>query len=89
MTKHTDTPWKFNPFKLTVVSKKDGTICMMEGDEGVLEANAAFIVMACNAHDELVEALRYMKLSNDSGHLVDHDDPYHATINAALAKVKP
>lgn len=60
--KHTPTPWaKTESFQIvkpqgnTALELAD--ICYV-GDEAVAEANAEFIVRACNAHDELVEALQ-------------------------------
>ena len=65
MTEHTKTPWAFH------INKDDGCIvyginpddmdeiCYVSAgfDEGIDEANAAFIVKACNCYNDLVAAL--------------------------------
>jgi len=43
-----------------VVTSEARDICTIESYYGDDEANAAFIVRACNAHEQLVEALRAM-----------------------------
>lgn len=48
------------------------------------DANAEFIVRACNSHDELLEALNLM-VSNFAGLLNDDD---HDRVHAAIAKAK-
>jgi hypothetical protein len=68
-TAHTPTPWQYDEDALHVFVNGSG----VEGDGAVIcevwpgfgsgeskerEANAAFIVRACNAHDDLVAALR-------------------------------
>ena len=60
MTDRTPGPWKvdtdgFNHYGLPRVLGSDGCIVA-----GVMQtqANAEFIVRACNAHDQLLEALR-------------------------------
>lgn len=70
---HTPTPWLVSDFDYTTVYAEieDGDfhqepgICSCDGeaiakieDRDVRRANAAFIVRACNAYDELVAALR-------------------------------
>lgn len=76
---HTPTPWHFEKGRFnsddlsdshigSIVSEKDFILAAINGDAGSseeVEANAAFIVRAVNAHEELLEAakigLRYMK----------------------------
>ncbi len=64
-TKHTPTPWKYHETFTAgepqgfVISAGALNICQLftgdnQADE---EADAAFIVRACNAHDEMVAAL--------------------------------
>jgi len=64
-TKHTPTPWKSNSMEIfTDAGKSSKRIAFAtgkaQGDDNELaelKATAAFIVRACNAHDELVAAL--------------------------------
>lgn len=72
--KHTATPWFVNRLHndpRDTVFKKDRTVCASDNDGSVFavaycdyhtpelaEANAAFIVTAVNAHDDLVAALK-------------------------------
>ena len=62
-TKHTKTPWHTEPYgeKALVVYRKPrpyggGVVALVESDNP--QADAAFIVQACNAHEELVGFLR-------------------------------
>lgn len=60
--KHTPTPWKIDLYNSTLVvsnhPKKDGkyTVARTDGTESVY--NAAFIVRAANAHDDLLALLK-------------------------------
>lgn len=70
-TQRTPGPWKFHKGRgidprfhvqteggyQIAETPKNGVSC---GHEAVNEANATFIVKACNAHDELVRVLREM-----------------------------
>lgn len=69
-TQHTPTPWKVDGMDVVSPSEMIVVGCLQwcgedRGGEG--EANAAFIVKACNAHDELVAALRDVVDTCDSG----------------------
>ena len=56
---HTPTPWKISTITADEVSSEKGVVCECFGVTQEEEfANAAFIVRACNAHDELVEACK-------------------------------
>jgi hypothetical protein len=66
--KHTKTPWAVNPFRAQIDAfdgGRDGdpqAVCKMlwptdARSEAETEANAAFIVKAVNAHEQLVKAL--------------------------------
>jgi hypothetical protein len=87
------------------ISASPGTVVAgVRGDKDTSEANAAFIVTACNAHDELVAALqRLIARADDAdkgavewlpdGHAVP---PWSSDLEteirfarAALAKVQP
>jgi hypothetical protein len=60
-TKHTPTPWTYDSVTRQIWDEHRRTIVDMDyGDQlpGMDEANAAFIVRACNSHDQLVGALR-------------------------------
>lgn len=58
-SKHTKLPWHVHHRNPLVLQAADGNIALMNlarpSEES--EANAAFIVTACNSHAELVEAL--------------------------------
>jgi len=64
--KHTPGPWTVDPNRPTeIVVASDGAVVASTdffGDGAVtaVEANAAFIVRACNAHPALIEALEYI-----------------------------
>lgn len=68
MNKHTDTPWRKGVtientdygvpiFEITIFSKRTGIFTIKSTYLEEVEANAEFIVKACNLHDELVEEL--------------------------------
>ncbi len=63
MSEHTELPWVAGPEypgEPAAFVHKDGkpiADCYMEGASDGSEANAAFIVRACNSHDTLVKAL--------------------------------
>lgn len=103
-TKHTPTPWSIhwlmgtgNYHWISRSSNEEDRVCLVEtfaptdGDmEAVGKANAAFIVRACNSHDELVAALE-LALS----HMPDNERLYYGkdngdldTVKQALAKAK-
>ena len=65
MSKHTPTPWSVDDTRLGIMAgyqsiaqtfrDRSKTIADREAEA---QANAAFIVRACNAHEQLVEALK-------------------------------
>jgi hypothetical protein len=65
MPRHTELPWAVNPFRAQIdafVGGNPRAVCKMlwptdERSEAETEANAAFIVKAVNAHEQLVKAL--------------------------------
>jgi hypothetical protein len=99
-TQHTPTPWEqfagCGPaiFKAGVTQQIASTARLGPDPQvhAVDEANAAFIVTACNAHDELVAALRMME-EHFAWH-VEHDTHHDSDLimlqvaRAALAKAK-
>lgn len=93
MSKPTPTPWMIDPANPEMVMYSDGYICDCDAPsyrqtllQVEWEANAAFIVQAVNAHQDLVEALEQV--------LIDWDDGSgaftltQATINKAQAALK-
>lgn len=106
--KHTPTPWHDSGLSDTLpggfIEARNGkNICLYYagpetavGDQG--KANAAFIVRACNAHEELVAALRGAR--SDLTWVLSGDKPFGNepeqralhnivdSINAALAKAE-
>lgn len=62
-SKHSPLPWKQHLVDETlIVSPDHSAVCVSEGDyednAALMEANAAYIVKACNAYPKLVEALK-------------------------------
>ena len=54
-TKHTPTPWRTNG---TSIGPESGRVCVIDGGHycpDAREANAKFIVTACNNYDSLVQ----------------------------------
>ena len=56
-SEHTPTPWHIGPYYKQDIESPTGHIATCRSVPAG-EANAEFIVRACNAHDALVEALR-------------------------------
>ena len=96
---HTPGPWQIQPSRWPYhggieVCAGDSTVAVMYREVGYddwqdveplpqAEANAAFIVSACNAHEELVEALRIARQN-----LVDGSPAVLSVIDAAIAKAE-
>ena len=65
MIKHTPTPWQYNPDPAPdgemgyISGQRHAHILSLERT-GDGDANAEFIILACNLHDELVGNLEYM-----------------------------
>jgi hypothetical protein len=82
MTEHTPTPWYVNG-RVWIKPKNNGwPIARIQGDQR--EADAEFIVQACNSHDSLVAALDQARddiLANSLSGALD-------TIETAIAKAK-
>lgn len=78
--KHTPLPWKQN----NVGDVVSGKTVILETYDNQDEANAAFIVRACNAHYALIEALEgLLKEMNGYG-----DEEHEAKAIAALKLAK-
>lgn len=109
MTKQTEGPWKVSKLDGRTINGKayrnlEGNlvtpaIASIKERTGETEANAAFIVQACNCHDELVEALKAASVFIKNGielgfiRMPDKDipDPAHLVpgmIETALAKAE-
>lgn len=89
MSESTQTPWKLGKSyncSNAIVGNHGSTIArvnMTYGDNGnAARANAAMIVKAVNAHDELVTALKYAR------RFLKPEDVDTMFIDAALAKAK-
>ena len=99
MSKHTPGPWHVGEVEeidpedsqengINIMSAEGYYIAGVIGgfSDGVQEANAAFIVRACNAHDELVAALRAYVENDDIGARLRSQRFLNA--RAALAKAR-
>lgn len=72
MTKRTEGPWKVSKLDGRTINGKayrnlEGNlvtpaIASIKERTGETEANAAFIITACNCHDELVETLKWLNV---------------------------
>lgn len=88
-SKHTPTPWRISGTSSHRVTGKHGVLANCGNDsthsavEDQCAANAAFIVRACNAHEELLEALQKIATceSQAPGDVVD-------IARAAIAKAR-
>lgn len=103
MSKHTPTPWNGCDDFITGamhgrchssaagVVYANHIIAWMEKEDADRSANAAFIVRACNAHDELVAALeRTLEILDAWGpeRRGDTLERLHERITAALSKAR-
>lgn len=83
--KHTATPWHTKPSAVyeTVYALEDGELICFASMRQNAWANAAFIVRACNAHDDLVAALKGLIRA---GHGLSPSSIEWNAAHAALAK---
>lgn len=92
-TQHTPTPWhvaKDDP--AAIFNSMGGYVTRIDGNavqtRAAIEGNAAFIVRACNAHDELVAALAQIaRLSAEGEVSANMQYALGDIARAALAKV--
>lgn len=86
-------PWKSSPENIDRYCPNICSVSYEDNDGIVGKPNAEFIVRACNAHDELVKALRAYVIAHE--YLPDDAEPTEADIQrynaarSALAKVAP
>ncbi|MEN6375497.1 MAG: hypothetical protein ABFD75_12085 [Smithella sp.] len=86
---HTKTPWNYNDpdGKIRNASGEVIATIWLWPESGTRDANAAFIVKACNCHDEFVAALkRFMEYGDVFAYTTGTVNPYEQA-KAALAKV--
>lgn len=84
---HTALPWKAKPSAVyESVYAEDGDLICFASMRPNAKANAAFIARACNAHDDLVKALRDLCNAVDS--CVDLTPEVMAQARAALFKAQ-
>jgi hypothetical protein len=106
MSKHTPTPWRTGKFHMTSGSAADHVYSSQskEPQEGIArcygwvgeeeaQANADFIVRACNSHDELVEVVcdgaeLISTIINGQVHPTDELQACLARYTAAAAKAE-
>jgi len=99
-TQHTPTPWHVAKDDPTAIfNSMGGYITRIDGNavqtRAAIEGNTAFIVRACNAHDELVAALQAIADSHQTADTYTERDGWEkahdkfvAFARAALAKVQ-
>jgi hypothetical protein len=75
--KHTPTPWEYVDYskdgERLSIDGENNTIAEVFNTEGNLEANAAFIVKACNSHEALKDMLHAVLDDLKSGRLTHVD----------------
>jgi hypothetical protein len=96
-TKHTATPWKAEKRNVecqrTILSAAGGYLAIIGNPwtpyDDETEANAAFIVTACNSHDELLEACKEaLKQLSERGHLYHEEQLAITKLEKAIAKAE-
>lgn len=92
---HTPTPWHAEQFGGSQWAVRHGAdrhfrfVCLTS--QGNDQANAKFIVKACNAHDDLVAAVKRLLAEDCDVDTCPHDDPAtcpYANARAVLKKVE-
>lgn len=90
-TQHTPTPWRVEEDKKNLIAATSPGFfldpvarCNVSGVHEADKANAAFIVLACNAHEELLAALKKASYYLD-GASSGHANAYRLVM-AAIAK---
>jgi len=95
MTRHTPTPWRLSPESPRII-KPDYSRCLIASAMGhpnsgfypsdeEADANAAFIVVACNAHDELVATLSRLVAESTHHDGAEYEDGEWLALDAARA----
>lgn len=89
MAAHSPTPWTSGSSAIFAGKKCIGVTDCDSSTPNVERANAAFIVRAVNAHDDLVAALKAAKSELEAYEQAATGETYNSTqINAALAKAE-
>ena|ERR1019366_2409143 len=101
-TDHTPIPWRIDPFsddQTTAITGpgEDDHVCGIHHDDGptaLTKANAAFILTACNVHDDAVAACQAwveyfdeLQSQNPGDPLAEARELYHGKRIAACRKV--
>ncbi len=92
--KHTPVPWKRHDDVGELIMAEETLVCLCVGGlpEGVAAANAEFIVLACNAHEDLVKACKliddWLELPAFSIYGPAKLTKASAAVRAALAKAR-
>ena len=92
MNKHTPTPWSYqhksDAYTHIIRGPNNRFICQFhQSTDDTTKANAAFIVRACNAHDQLVEALE-LALARAESWIHDQLDGT-SSLESELAELEP
>jgi hypothetical protein len=80
---HTPTPWMRNGAGISTESSS-ASLCVCAGVEG--QENAAFIVRAVNSHQELMEALKNVRLELESETMCPKTKRLWAYVDQAIVK---
>lgn len=87
--KHTPTPWMKEEYSdFVVAGGTDICRCFDNCDPGVWSANAEFIVLACNAHEDVVKALELVERDVESHRVIGLTIEALRAVRAALAKAR-
>lgn len=91
---HTPTPWRTPVGSPTYIDDRNGrsiAIChrLCEGERMPAEANAAFIIRACNSHDTLVKTLEKLREYLEGVDLTDYPASNEIEmVDAALSQAR-
>lgn len=88
MSKHTPTPWGVHEDGTDVIDDTGNIIVFTPVNLNPNEANAEFIVMACNIHGELVEKLKEVEHYMVNGTTALKSATLYKSIKELLAKAE-
>jgi hypothetical protein len=82
-------PWKDNPSRIDQYCPSVVSVIAYESNDGINgRDNAAFIVRACNSHDQMVAALKNLEVAaNTAQYCYDHKPENFAFAMSDLAEV--